>query len=82
MRSFGVSLVARHAAAALVVLSMVACDAATPPAATVEQGWFRSLPGALPAAGYFVLHNAGDKPLALSGADSPACASIMLHKSE
>jgi periplasmic copper chaperone A len=49
---------------------------------TVSDGWFRALPGTLPSGGYFTLHNGGDKPISLTGASSPACGMLMLHKSE
>lgn len=82
MRGSSGAFVGLHVAAAMAVIPIVACDAASPPSVAVEQGWFRSLPGALPAAGYFVLHNTGDKPLVLRGADSSACGAVMLHKSD
>lgn len=58
--------------------------AATLPAraASVSDGWFRALPNDLPAAGYFTLKNDGPKAIALTGASSPACGMLMLHKSE
>ena len=49
---------------------------------TISNGWIRRLPGDLPAAGYFTLHNGGDKSVALTGATSPSCGMLMLHKSE
>jgi len=49
---------------------------------TVTDAWFRSLPGTLPAGGYMVVHNAGAADAVLTGASSPACGSIMLHRSE
>jgi copper(I)-binding protein len=49
---------------------------------TVSDAWFRSLPAGLPAGGYMVLHNPGDKDAVLTAASSPACGSIMLHQSE
>jgi len=49
---------------------------------TVSDAWFRSLPAGLPAGGYFTLHNAGAKDAVLTGAQSPACGSVMLHRSE
>ncbi len=49
---------------------------------TVSDGWFRALPANLPAGGYFTLHNGGTTEVALTGAASPACATLMLHKSE
>ena len=64
----------------LLLLSTAAL-AATPDV-TVENGWIRALPGAVPAGGYFVLHNAGKKAVTLVGAESPACGMLMLHVSE
>jgi len=49
---------------------------------TVNDGWFRSLPAKLPAGGYFTLHNGGAQTITLTGADSPACGMLMLHKTE
>jgi copper(I)-binding protein len=49
---------------------------------SLSDGWIRLLPGGLPAAGYFTLHNNGKTKLALTGADTPACGMLMLHKSE
>jgi hypothetical protein len=49
---------------------------------SLSDGWIRLLPGALPAAGYFTLHNAGNAKVVLTGADTPACGMLMLHKSE
>ena len=46
-----------------------------------DDGWFRALPGTLPAGGYFSVHNAGTKNLAITGASSPACGMLMLHHS-
>lgn len=51
-------------------------------AVTVGNGWIRLLPAGLPAAGYFDLHNGSDKPISLTGASSPACGMLMLHKSQ
>ena len=48
---------------------------------TVSDAWFRALPGNLPAGGYFTAHNAGTKPLAITGASSPACGMLRLHQS-
>lgn len=39
------------------------------------------LPGDTPSAGYFRLHNAGDKPVTLVGADSDAFESVEMHMS-
>ena len=48
----------------------------------IANAWFRWLPAHLPAAGYFDLHNGRAKPIALTGADSPDCGALMLHKSD
>jgi periplasmic copper chaperone A len=48
----------------------------------VSGAWMRALPGGLPAGGYFTLHNGTAKTLTLQGAASPACGSLMLHKSD
>jgi hypothetical protein len=48
----------------------------------VKDGWFRALPAKLPAGGYFTVHNAGGSTVSLTGANSPACGMLMLHKTE
>lgn len=67
-------------------LSLVAILAtlATPAFAadvTVSDAWFRALPAGLPAGGYLTLHNNADEDIALTGASSPACGMVMLHRS-
>lgn len=52
------------------------------PNLVVTLAWFRALPGDLPAGGYFDLHNGTDRTMTLTGASSPACGMLMLHKSE
>ncbi|MGD0191374.1 MAG: copper chaperone PCu(A)C [Rhizomicrobium sp.] len=47
---------------------------------TVSNAWFRSLPAHLPAGGYLTLNNSGPD-VQLTGARSPACGMLMLHKS-
>lgn len=47
----------------------------------LEEGRIRLLPEPLPLAGYFVLHNAGERPVTLIGAESPAFARAMVHQS-
>jgi hypothetical protein len=63
---------------ATLLASLIAAPAA---AATISNPWLRMLPGNLPAAGYFTLTNDGQKPLTLTGASSPDCGMLMLHKS-
>lgn len=46
----------------------------------VSGAWIRSLPGGGPAAGYFVVQNAGQKPAVLLGASSPAFDTVMMHR--
>ncbi len=47
----------------------------------VTDAWFRALPGALPAGGYFTLKNIGTRDIAVTGAKSDACAKLMMHQS-
>jgi copper(I)-binding protein len=63
---------------ALLLLTTGAANAAT---VTVTESWFRSLPSNLPAGGYFTARNSGKTDLAITGAKSPACGMLMLHKS-
>jgi hypothetical protein len=65
------------AAAALLIAAPA--QAAT---VSVKDAWFRSLPAKLPAGGYFTLHNGGTQTVTLTGAESPACGMLMLHKTE
>ena len=48
----------------------------------VTDAWIRALPPGVPSGGYFTLRNGGAKPLTLTGASSPGCGMLMLHKSE
>ena len=66
---------------ALLALSLASSATAAPQIA-VTDAWIRALPGKLPAGGYFTLHNGLTKALTLDGAASPACKSLMLHKSD
>jgi periplasmic copper chaperone A len=74
-------LTLRHAygfAAALLILPVPA----TAGTLAVSGGWFRALPAGLPAGGYFTLVNNTAAKAVLTGAESPGCGMIMLHKSE
>jgi periplasmic copper chaperone A len=64
------------------LLALAVSVGAAQAAPTVSDGWFRALPGNLPAGGYFTLHNPAAKPLRLTGAASPACGMLMLHRSD
>jgi len=48
----------------------------------VRGAWFRLLPAGLPAAGYFKLQNQSGKAAVLTGAETAACGTTMLHKTE
>lgn len=54
---------------------------AAEPGLTVADGWMRVVIAGRPAAGYFTLRNDGAAPRVLNGARSPACGSLMLHRS-
>jgi periplasmic copper chaperone A len=63
---------------------IVLCLLASPAAAgevQVSDAWIRSLPANVPAGGYFTMHNAGKTQVSLTGAASPACGMLMMHKS-
>ena len=47
----------------------------------VSDGWFRALPGKLPAGGYFTATNGTGHELSITGASSDACGMLMLHQS-
>jgi len=68
--------------AAIAALALVIFATPADAAVTVSNGWIRLLPAGLPAAGYFDLHNRGDKSVSLTGVRSPACGMLMLHKSD
>ena len=48
---------------------------------SVTGGWFRVLPASVPSGAYFTLHNKSDKSLTLTEMASPACVSLMMHRS-
>jgi copper(I)-binding protein len=48
----------------------------------VSDAWIRAMPAGIPSGGYFTLRNNGAKEVVLTGAATPACGSLMLHKSE
>ena len=68
--------------AAIAALALLLFAVPAKAAPTVANAWMRLLPAGLPAAGYFDLHNGGDTSISLTGASSPACGMLMLHKSE
>ena len=64
----------------LALLAPAGARAAGP--VTVSGGWFRYLLASIPSGGYMTLHNASATPAVLTGASSPACGSLMLHRTE
>jgi len=66
----------------LLVFLLLPGLAAAQQAVTVQKPWMRYLLPNIPAAGYMTLVNAGSAPVIFTGATSPACGMLMLHKSE
>lgn len=48
----------------------------------VSDAWMRAMPAGVPSGGYFTLHNDTGRDMVLTGVESPACGSLMLHQSE
>lgn len=67
-------------ALALVLLAPGAARADAP--VQVHQPWFRYLLASIPAGGYMTLENTGAAPVVLTGATSPGCGMVMLHRTE
>ena len=64
------------------VAALAVCAAAAAASSLkAEHGWVRWLPANLPAAGYVVIRNDGDKPVKLTGAESADYGMAMLHRS-
>ena len=64
----------------LVVLLMTAGAANAAPF-DVTDAWFRSLPGKLPAGGYFTAQNNSRRDVSITGVSSEACGMVMIHQS-
>jgi copper(I)-binding protein len=47
----------------------------------ITDGWFRALPGKLPAGGYFTAYNGTGRDVSIVAADSDACGMLMMHQS-
>lgn len=69
-----------HLLAMAVLLALVTVNASSATELSVTNAWMRALPASVPSGGYFVLHNAGKTSVTLTGASSPACGMLMLHK--
>jgi copper(I)-binding protein len=48
----------------------------------VSDAWFRSLPGKLPAGGYFTAQNNTGREVAITGVSSGSCGMVMMHQSK
>lgn len=48
----------------------------------VSGAWFRSLPGGVPAGGYFTAQNNSQREVAITGVSSEACGMLMMHQSK
>jgi hypothetical protein len=77
------AIVGRAALAAAALCAAPAAQAANAasPLLTVSKPWVRALGGPTPAAAYFTLSNASDRPRALVGVSSPDCGQLMMHQS-
>jgi len=67
--------------ALVAALAAVTTARAAEPGLTISDPWIRLVMPSRPAAGYFTLSNDTGKALALVGAASPDCGSLMLHRS-
>src|ERR1700722_3502566 len=65
----------------VLVVLMAFCVSANAAQVTVTDAWFRALPGALPAAGYFTARNPGTSDVTIIGAQAKDCGNMMLHQS-
>jgi len=71
------------AAIALLGVSLLASGAARAASpVSVTGAWFRYLLSSIPAAGYMTLQNSSAEAIVLTGASSPACGMLMLHRTE
>ncbi len=61
---------------------LLTAPALAAPPVRVTAPWFRYLLSSIPAGGYMTLRNPGAAAVVLTGADSPACGSLMLHRTD
>lgn len=64
-----------------VAILLASCVAAQAAPFDVSGAWFRSLPGKLPAGGYFTVQNNTGRDVTITGASSDACGMLMIHQS-
>lgn len=72
---------ARRRVAAMVLALCSGIALAGTPLVDVSNARIRLLPGDLPLAGYFDLHNPGNETVHLTGASSPVFGGVMMHMS-
>jgi hypothetical protein len=72
----------RTAPGLLAVLLLLPSLAFAQQSVTIQKPWMRYLLPNIPAAGYMTLQNTGAAPITITGASSPACGMLMLHKSQ
>ena len=66
---------------ALLTMTLAGTGAAEAAPFEITDGWFRALPGKLPAGGYFTAYNGTNQQVSILGADSDACGMLMMHQS-
>ena len=64
-----------------VAILLASCIGAQAAPFDVSGAWFRSLPGKLPAGGYFTVQNNSRRDIAITGASSDGCGMLMIHQS-
>ena len=64
-----------------VIALLLMTSAASAAPFEVTDGWFRALPGKLPAGGYFTAYNGTGRDVSIMGANSDACSMLMMHQS-
>ena len=68
--------------AGLAFVASAGAGCAATPNIIIAKPWIRYLLPNIPAAGYMVVQNTGDTDVELTGAASPDCGMLMLHKSQ
>ncbi|AOI87838.1 copper chaperone PCu(A)C [Burkholderia pseudomultivorans] len=66
----------------LALLGLHASATFAAPAVQADACWIRAMPATVPSSGYFTVKNNGDKPVALTGVDTPAFGMAMLHETQ
>ena len=78
-----ISRTVRRRAGGIIGCALLASiSALAAPPIEISQPWFRYVVPQVPAGGYMTLRNASANPAVLTGASSPACGMLMIHRSE